>query len=118
MMFSEHVIILGEGIGCLIKKLHVKAKLLSLGQRRKIQLLSLMYNHKQTLNVRRVHARPTRNALRFTFYTERYNNIKYKNSPYYKGSELWNTLSLETINNDTIFEFKKSIKKIFNTYVP
>ena len=101
-----------------IKNLHVKAKLLSLEQRQKIQLLSLMYNHKKILNVRRVHARPTRNALRFTFYTKRFNNVKYKNSPYYKGSELWNDLPLETINSDTIFEFKMHLKNLFRTYVP
>ena len=37
-----------------IKKLHGKAKLLSLEQKRIIQLLSLMYNHKASLNVRRL----------------------------------------------------------------
>ena len=100
-----------------IKKLHVKAKLLSLEQRRLVQLLSLMFNHKKSLNVRRVHARNTRNALRFTFYTERYHNVKYKNSPYYIGSELWNSLPLATINSDTIFEFKKCLKGIYRAYV-
>ena len=37
-----------------IKKLHNEAKLLSLEQRRNIQLLSLMYRHKDNLDVRRV----------------------------------------------------------------
>ena len=69
-----------------IKKLHAEAKLLSLDQRRKIQLLSLMYNHRKCQDVRRPAPRATRNAVRYSFYTERYNNVKYKNSPYYKGS--------------------------------
>ena len=99
-----------------IKKLHADAKLLSLEQRRLIQLLSLMYNHEKKLNVRRVPVRATRNAARFTFYTERYNNLKYKNSPHYIGAERWNALPLSTIDSETLFEFKKNLKQIYRTY--
>ena len=59
-----------------IKKLHSRAKLLSLEQSSIIQLSSLMYNQKNNLDVRRPVARFIRNAERFTFYTERYNNVK------------------------------------------
>ena len=76
-----------------------------------------MYNHKKYLNVRRVAHRVTRNADRFTFYTERYNKVKYKNSPYCKGSEMWNNLPNDTINCENIFEFKKCLKKNL-TYAP
>ena len=99
-----------------IKNLHAEANLLSLDQRRIIQLLALMYNHKKNHTVRRPTVRVTRNANRFTFYTERYHNVKYKNSPYYKGSELWNTLPNATIDCDTIYEFKKCLKKTYRTY--
>ena len=99
-----------------IKNLHAEANLLSLDQRRIIQLLMLMFNHKIRHNVRRGAPRATRNADRFTFYTERYNNLKYKNSPYYKGSELWNTLPIATINCDNIFEFKSSLRKIYRKF--
>ena len=92
--------------------MNAEASLLSLEERHELQLLSLMYNHRTSLNVRRLHNRPTRNAERFTFYTERYNNLRYKNSPFYKGSELWNTLPLATIDSDSIFEFKKCLKTI------
>ena len=34
--------------------------------------------------------------------------IKYRNSPYYKGSDLWNNLPRATIECDTIFELKMS----------
>ena len=99
-----------------IKKLHGEAKLLSLEQRRIIKLLSLMYNHKNCLNVRRPMARNTRNADRFIFYTELINNVKYKNSPYYKGAEMWNHLPRVTIDCDSIYEFKKCLKKLYRAY--
>ena len=99
-----------------IKKMHGEAKLLSLSQRRKIQLLILMYKHKACHDVRRPVLRATRNAQRFNFFTERYHNLKYKNSPYYKGSELWKTLPLEVIDCDNIYEFKKCLNKIYRAY--
>ena len=99
-----------------IKKLHADAKLLSLEQRHLMQLLSLMYNHKKKLNVRCVPVRATRNAARFTFYTERYNNLKYKNRPHYIGSEMGNKLPLSTIDSETLFEFKMNLKQIYRTY--
>ena len=99
-----------------IKKLHNEAKLLSLEQRRNIQLLSLMYSHKDNLDVRRVPNRDTRAAIRYKFYTERYNNIKYKNSPYYKGAALWDMLPLATIECESIFELKKCLRAGFKTY--
>ena len=99
-----------------VKKLHGEAKLLSLDQRRIIQLLSLMFNHKIQYNARRPVVRNTQNAERYSFYTECYNNVKYKNSPYFKGSHIWDTLPREAIDCDNIFEFKKCIKKIYCKY--
>ena len=75
-----------------------------------------MFNHKLRHNVRCDAPRATCNADRFTFHTERYNNLKYKNSPYYKGSELWNTLPITTTNCDNIFEFKSSLRKIYRKF--
>ena len=92
------------------------AKLASLDQRRIIQLLSLMFNHKARHNARRPVARQTRNAERYTFYKECYNNVKYKNSPYYKGSETWDTLPRATIDCDNIYVFKKLVKKMYSTF--
>ena len=71
-----------------VAALHKDAKLLSLDQRRKIQLLSLMYRHKLSYDVQHIFPRATRGADRFKFEVERYNVTKYKNSPYYKGSQL------------------------------
>ena len=85
-----------------ICKLHAEAKLLSLEveQRRNIQLLSFMYLHTKNHDVQRVVRRATRGACRYKFSVEIYNTVKYKNSPFYKGCDLWNT----TIESETLFE--------------
>ena len=100
-----------------VKTLHKNAKLLSLDQRRKVQLLSLMFIHKFNHDVRRPVNRHTRGADRFKFKLERYNTVKYKNSPYYKGSELWDSLALATINCDNLFEFKQCLRKRLINYL-
>ena len=101
-----------------VKNLHSQAKLLSLDQRRQIQLLTLMYIHKQNVNPFRVNARHTRGADRYRFHTERCNNSKYRNSPYYRRSNVWDLLLKSTIDSDTLFEFKMIVKKVeINTYV-
>ena len=100
-----------------IRNMHREASLLSLDQRRKFQLLALMFIHKTNHNVRRPFNRATRGADRFQFYLERYNNVKYKNSPYYKGSLLWDALPLTTIDCDTLYEFKKHLKKMYVIYL-
>ena len=98
--------------------MHKESKLLSLDQRRQIQLLSLMFTHRLDINVQRVNARNTRASQRYRFYKERYNSVKYKDNPYYKGAELWDHLLLDTINSVTLFEFKTCLKKTeTNTYV-
>ena len=50
-------------------------------------------------------------ARRDNFYVKRYNNLKYKNSPFYKGVELWNLLPLDIATRDSLFQFKHSLKK-------
>ena len=99
-----------------IVQMHRRANLLSLEQRRKKQLLSLMFAYKQRHNVARVHARRTRAADVFSFTRERYNCIKYKNSPYYKGSLLWDGLPVEARNSMTLLEFKGHLKNIYRDY--
>ena len=47
---------------------------------------------------------------------ERYNTVKYRNSPYSKGAELWDMLQPETIDCDTLYMFKINLKKEINTY--
>ena len=53
----------------------------------------------------------------YRFYTERYNVVKYKNSPFYKGVELWDSLPLPIIDCGNIFDFKAALKKVMGPYI-
>ena len=68
------------------------------------------------LDVRRVPNRRIRAADNFSFVREQYNNVKYKNSPYYKGSLIWDTLPPVAKQCTTISEFKKCLKTVYNAY--
>ena len=59
------------------------------------KLLSLMFLHRKNPRNIIIPARNHRGANRDQFVVERYNNLKYKNSPFYKGSELWQQLPLD-----------------------
>ena len=97
--------------------MHDRAKLLSLDQRRQKQVLSLLFIYKSRHeNVRRVYARNTRAANVYTFARERFHNIKYKNSSYYKGSLLWDTLPVMTRNCLNVKDYLNSLKRIYSKY--
>ena len=96
--------------------MHRDANLLSLNQRREIQLLLLMYRHKNNYDVQHIFSRATRGADRYKFALERYNVVKYKNSPFYKGSELWDKLPCHVINSACLTEFKRNLMAQYKTY--
>ena len=100
-----------------ISNMHNRSHLLSLEQRRTFQLLGLMYLQKNNPNNLSIAPRPTRGADRDQFLLERYNNMKYKNSAYYKGAELWKLLPLDIATSDSIFQFKKNLKTNYSTFV-
>ena len=77
-------------------------------------LLSLIY--KQRCDVARVHGRMTRAAQHFAFARERYHCIKYKNSPYYKGALLWDSLPIETCNSICLLDFKRRLNTTYKTF--
>ena len=88
-----------------------------LDQRRQIQLLTLMYMHKCTVNPIRNNPRLTRGANRYRFHTERCNISKYQNSPDYRDSKLWDLSLKSTTECESLFEFKMVLKKTeINTY--
>ena len=99
-----------------VAKMHKKARLLSLEQRCSLQLLHLMYIHKDNIANVRVMPRNTRAAQRDNFHLERYNNVKYKTSPFYKGVELWNLLPMDIAHSDSLFQFKHSLKLRYNIF--
>ena len=45
-----------------------------------------------------------------------YNCVKYRNSPYYKGSLLWDSLPPGIKENITLLDFKKSLRIVYQTY--
>ena len=99
-----------------ISNMHKRSKLLSLQQRRTMQLLSLMFLHKKDPINLKIPARNTCAAERTEFHVERFQNLKYKNSPFYIGAEIWNSLDINLVNADCLFQFKKGLSKLFRTY--
>ena len=71
---------------------------------------------KQRFSVARIHERTTRAAGIFSFVRERYNCVKYRNSPYYKGAVLWDGLPLIVKNSGNLLEFKKHSKGMYKKY--
>ena len=100
-----------------IDELHAKFKIVSLEQRRRIQLLSLMYKKSKDVTMHKVFPRNTRVSRRIVFKTDGYQGSLYKRSPYFVGSNLWDKLPLEIIEMPDIYSFKTRVKKINCYYV-
>ena len=97
--------------------MHNGSHLLSLEQRRTFQLLGLMILQKINPNNLRIAPRQTRGADHEQFLVERYDNLKYKNSAYYKGAVLWKLLPHDIATSESMFQFKKSLKSRYKTFV-
>ena len=93
-----------------IDVLHDKCKIASLEQRRRVQLLLLMYKKSKDVFLHKVFPRNTRRSNRIVFKTDSYEGTLYKRSPYFVGTKLWNELKMETITLPDIYSFKTSIK--------
>ena len=72
-----------------LNEMHCESNLVSLEQRRHIQVLCLMYIYRKFGNVERNFAHNTRQGRRYNFKVDNYQSTKYKNSPYFKGTILW-----------------------------
>ena len=95
-----------------IASMHKRANLLtSLEQRRTLQLLHLMFIHKDNAENLRIPEQNTHAAQRDQFFVERYNTIQFKKSPFYEGSELWKLLPIDIVSIDSIFQFKQVLKR-------
>ena len=98
-------------------EIHRKANLVGLEQRRCIQLLSLLYiPGTNNPDVYHIPPQNTRAANRRKFKTMKYENIKYRDSPYYKASKLWDTLPPNIIDSGTLAELKKLLKNHFSPF--
>ena len=75
-----------------------------------------MYIHKRNpVNLMPV-IRNTRATDRDQFHVERYSNLKYKHSPFYKGVEIWKGLPNNIVSCDTLYQFKIELKVLFKQY--
>ena len=72
--------------------------------------------HKLNFDTEHVFRRATRRAERYKFEVERYNVVKYKNSPYYKGAELWDSLPQYVTDSVSMTEFKRNLLLVYNHY--
>ena len=100
-----------------ILELHKKGRILSLEQRMMRQLLWLMFIHSLDNNNRKMGPRLLRSNEKYIFKTDRKVGTKYKNSPYYKGTILWNDLAKNIQLADTVGVFKQLIRTRYKIYV-
>ena len=54
--------------------------------------------------------------MKYVFKIETKIGTKYANSPYYKGRLLWDKLTKEVQESDSIFLFKSAIDKMYNEF--
>ena len=99
-----------------INDLHARCKIISLEQRRRNQLLLLMYKKSQDVNLHRVFPRNTRRSTQTLFRTANYEGALYKRSPYCVGAKLWDMLSILDIELPDIYLFKSRLKRLNNVY--
>ena len=97
--------------------LHERCKITTLEQRRRIQLLLLMFKKSKDFTMHKVFPRNTRNSMRIVFKTDNYEGSLYKRSPYFVGSKLWDLLPREIIEIPDIYSFKMRLKRLNKTYV-
>ena len=100
-----------------IPYLHAKCKILSLEQRRRKQLLRLMFNLSKDKEFLKVPNRVTRGAGRVTFKVPAKIFPSYERSPFYVGTKLWDELTTSVQESVDIFAFKKEIDKLYRVYV-
>ena len=99
-----------------IDVLHNDCKMLGLEQRRRKQLLRLMYLHSNNEGNVKNPARITRAVTKVVFKTASKCTGRYLNSPFYKGTLLWNQLSSEKQRSNTVLQFVNALKKLYTGY--
>ena len=97
--------------------LHSRCNIISLEQRRRIQLLLLMPKKSKDVSLHKIFVRNTRGSNRIVFKTDHYEGTLYKRSPYFLGSKLWDALPIVDIDLPDIFSFKKRLKSKNVKYV-
>ena len=99
-----------------IVDLHTRAKLSSLEQRRIRQLLRLQFLLYKKDTDSLVTRANTRSQQKYVFKVDAKIGKKYKRSPYYIGTRLWDKLSKDCQESDNIFVFKNKISRLYKCY--
>ena len=99
-----------------IDRLHNECKILGLEQRRRKQLLRLMYLHSRMEKNIKKPVRATRAMAKVTFKTATRCTGKYLNSPFFKGTILWDRIDRELQSVNTVRQFKLGLKKLCTEY--
>ena len=92
-------------------------QIISLEQRRRIQLLLSMYKKSKDRGLHKVFARNMRGSNTIVFKMDQYEGTLYKHSPYFLGSKMWDELPVDIIELADDFLFKKRLKGMNRTYV-
>ena len=75
-----------------------------------------MYLHSKNDNNVKKPVRLTRAVTKIVFKTAVKCTSNYMNSPFYKGTLLWNQLRPEEQRSETILQFAKCLEKLYTTY--
>ena len=92
-----------------IDRMHNEMGLISLEQRRSIQLLKLMYARSKKVECLKMPVRTLRGNCKIKFKLMSKCSGKYMNSPLYRGSILWDQLEESIQKSCTITKFTKSV---------
>ena len=99
-----------------INILHNECTILGLEQRRRKQLLRLMYIHSKNVSNLKRPARPTRAGSKLVFNTPTKCTTKYMCSPFFKGNRLWNELSEELQRSYNVLRFTQGLNILYKVY--
>ena len=99
-----------------IERLHEEANLQSLEQRRKFQLLKLLYDYSKDVRYLKVTRDRTRAEAKIVFDIPDRCTTRFLNSPFYRGTQIWNALPENVQRAANIDIFSKYIKPMYRTY--
>ena len=99
-----------------IEQLHDDCTILGLEQRRRKQLLRLMFLHSKNYKNIKKPLRITRAVAKIVFKTPSNCTGKYMNSPFYKGTILWNQLDCALQKVDAVMKFTNGLKQLYMRY--
>ena len=100
-----------------IERLHEEANIQSLEQRRQFQILKLLFGCSKNKSYLKTTVNRTRAESKIVFNIPDKCTTKYLNSPFYKGSQIWNSLPEPIQRSVNIDIFTKHIRPMYSKYV-